>query len=245
MSPKRASDYVGLKAKVLDKGFVEVLGVMEYDNNPDLVPVNAARVSFDGASEKLSKRDVKLLHYLAKNRHDSPFRHQQVALLVKWPEFVARQAYKHVVGIDATSECHFKDHAWNEISGRYVELDDIYHPENWRAQSESSKQASEGSIEYQNAAHGTYDNAIVKLKEAYRTLLELGVAKEQARILLPMSFYTQVRWTTSFQALAHFCLLRDHPHAQWEIREYAKVFRGILDKIYPETTRAWFEERGL
>ena len=107
-----------IKPKVLDKGFVELLDFC----GTDLTVVNSARVSFGKRKETYEKSDEKLVRYLAKHKHFSPFRHLIVQLHIKAPEFVMRQAYKHVVGIETSSSHSTKDHAWNEISGRYVQL---------------------------------------------------------------------------------------------------------------------------
>ena len=108
-----------IKSDVLDKGFIEVVDSL----GSDLTVVNSARVSFGKRKEKFDKSDERLVRYLAKHKHYSPFRHLQVQFHIKAPEFVMRQWYKHVVGIETTSNSSTKDHAWNEISGRYVEYD--------------------------------------------------------------------------------------------------------------------------
>ena len=223
------------KIEVLDKGFVEVLGFL----GTDLTVANSARVSFGKRKNIYDKSDYRLVRYLAKHKHFSPFRHLVVQLHIKAPEFVMRQAYKHVVGIEATSSYPTKDHAWNEISGRYVPVEEYYIPEVWRQQSEDNKQASEGAIADQEEAAGTYETALKVGKHYYEKLLELGVAKEQARVILPLSQYTEVYWTASFQAIANFIELRDEPTAQWEIREYAKVLKKLMFAIYPKTTEIW------
>ena len=128
--------------KVLDKGFIEVIDHL----GNDLTVSNSARVSFGKRKDKYDKSDERLVRYLAKNKHYSPFRHLMVQFHIKAPEFVMRQWYKHVVGAETTSSYSTKDHAWNEISGRYVPVEEYYIPENWRQQSEDSKQASVGAI---------------------------------------------------------------------------------------------------
>jgi thymidylate synthase (FAD) len=143
------------------------------------------------------------------------------------------------VGIETTSSSLTKDHAWNEISGRYVPVEEYYIPENWRQQSEDSKQASVGSVKEQEEATETYAEAIQVGKHYYEKLLELDVAKEQARIVMPLSQYTEVFWTASFQAIANFIDLRDEDSAQWEIREYAKALKKLLLEIYPKTATIW------
>jgi|TARA_R110002060_G_scaffold69764_1_gene78385 thymidylate synthase (FAD) len=223
------------KIEVLDKGFVEVLGFL----GTDLTVANSARVSFGKRKNIYDKSDYRLVHYLAKHKHFSPFRHLVVQLHIKAPEFVMRQAYKHVVGIEATSSYPTKDHAWNEISGRYVPVEEYYIPKNWRQQSEDSKQASVGEIEQQEEAANTYQAALKVGRHYYEKLLDLGVAKEQARIMLPLSQYTEVYWTASFQAIMNFIELRDEPTSQWEIREYAKVLKELMFATYPKTTEIW------
>lgn len=221
--------------KVLDKGFIEVVDHL----GNDLTVANSARVSFGKRKDKYDKSDERLVRYLAKNKHYSPFRHLMVQFHIKAPEFVMCQWYKHVVGAETTSSYSTKDHAWNEISGRYVPVEEYYIPENWRQQSEDSKQASVGSVKEQEEAQQCYAKAIQVGKHYYEKLLELGVAKEQARIMLPLSQYTEVFWTASFQAIVNFIELRDEPHAQWEIREYAKVLKKQMSSIYPHTMQIW------
>ena len=221
--------------KVLDKGFIEVIDHL----GNDLTVSNSARVSFGKRKEKYDKSDERLVRYLAKNKHYSPFRHLMVQFHIKAPEFVMRQWYKHVVGAETTSSSLTKDHAWNEISGRYVPVEEYYIPKNWRQQSEDSKQASIGAIAQQEEATECYAKAIQVGRHYYDRLLELGVAKEQARIVMPLSQYTEVYWTASFQAIVNFIELRDEPTAQWEIREYAKVLKEQMISIYPKTMQIW------
>ena len=221
--------------KVLDKGFIEVIDHL----GNDLTVSNSARVSFGKRKVKYDKSDERLVRYLAKNKHYSPFRHLMVQFHIKAPEFVMRQWYKHVVGAETTSSSLTKDHAWNEISGRYVPVEEYYIPKNWRQQSEDSKQASVGAIAQQEEATECYAKAIQVGRHYYDRLLELGVAKEQARIVMPLSQYTEVYWTASFQAIVNFIELRDEPTAQWEIREYAKVLKEQMISIYPKTMQIW------
>ena len=224
-----------LKSKVLDKGFIEVVDSL----GNDLTVVNSARVSFGKRKSVWSASDRRLVKYLAKYKHYSPFRHLQVQFHIKAPEFVMRQWYKHVVGIETTSNSSAKDHAWNEISGRYVEVEDYYKPSVYRKQSEDNKQASEGEIQQQELADFVWDSTIRSVKEAYDSLLKLGVAKEQARAILPLNQYTEVYWTASFQAIMNFIDLRDEKTAQWEIREYAKILKSLMYDLYPETMKVW------
>ena len=224
-----------MKINVLDKGFVEIIDHL----GSDLTVVNSARVSYGKRKTKYEDEDRKLVRYLAKHKHYSPFRHMIVQFHIKAPEFVMRQWYKHVVGIETTSSYPTKDHAWNEISGRYVPVEEYYVPSIWRQQSEDNKQASAGEIDAQEKASEKYHSALQIINHYYNSLLNLGVAKEQARVLLPLAAYTEVYWTASFQAIMNFIELRDEPTAQWEIRQYAQTLKRIMLDIYPRTVNIW------
>ena len=230
-----------MKKQVLDKGFVEVVDSL----GDDLTVVNSARVSFGKRKTKWDKGDERLVRYLAKHKHYSPFRHLQVQFHVKAPEFVMRQWYKHVVGIETTSSGSTKDHAWNEISGRYVEYDEFYEPTTYRKQSEDNKQASEGEFE-----KGEYDYHFVEANwtnaheaslSAYKQLIEIGMAKEQARCILPLTLYTEVYWTASFQSIMNFIELRNEKTSQIEIQEYAKALLELTQNTFTKITDIWAE----
>ena len=226
-----------MKSQVLDKGFIEVVDSL----GNDLTVVNSARVSFGKRKFKFDKSDEHLVRYLAKHKHFSPFRHLQVQFHIKAPEFVMRQWYKHVVGIETTSSYPTKDHAWNEISGRYTPVSDYYIPEIWRKQSEDNKQASEGELDklQQKRMSHLYERYLFEVERVYDTMVDAGMAKEQARVVLPLSQYTEVYWTASFQAIMNFIELRDETTAQWEIQEYAKCLKEMMYDIYPETVKIW------
>ena len=228
-----------MKIDVLDKGYIEVVDKL----GDDLTPVNAARVSFGTKSDTFEEKDRKLSKFLIKHKHFSPFRHQHVMMIIKAPEFVMRQWYKHVVGIETTSSSVTKDHAWNEISGRYIPVQEYYYPEVWRRQSEDNKQASEGELDelQQKRMTQMYSEYMKNVEMTYERMVDAGMAKEQARIVLPLSQYTLVYWTASFQSIMNFIELRDEPTAQWEIQEYAKVLKEIRFDVYPETTKLWSE----
>ena len=232
-----------IKSDVLDKGFIEVVDSL----GNDLTVVNSARVSFGKRKEKWDKSDERLVRYLAKHKHYSPFRHLQVQFHIKAPEFVMRQWYKHVVGIETTSNGSTKDHAWNEISGRYVPVEEYYIPQIWRKQSDDNKQASEGvlDIERNKRAVHYYNTALTTTMNMYDRLInDLGVAKEQARVILPLSQYTEVYWTASFQAVMNFIELRNEKTSQIEIQEYAKVLLQQMKEVFPKTTELWSEAHG-
>lgn len=228
-----------MKIDVLDKGYIELVDTL----GDDLTPVNAARVSFGGRSKDFTDKDRKLSKFLIKHKHFSPFRHQHIQVIIKAPEFVMRQWYKHVVGIETTSNHPTKDHAWNEISGRYIPVQEYYYPEVWRRQSEDNKQASEGELDklQQKRMTQIYGEYMRQVEMTYERMVEAGMAKEQARIVLPLSQYTLVYWTASFQSIMNFIELRDEPTAQWEIQQYAKVLKEIMFDVYPETTKLWGE----
>ena len=226
-----------MKEKVLDHGFVEVIDSL----GSDLTVVNSARVSFGKRKEKFDKSDERLVRYLAKHKHYSPFRHLQIQFHIKAPEFVMRQWYKHVVGIETSSSSSTKDHAWNEISGRYVPVEDFYTPEVFRQQSEDNKQATEGAVKDQDSAKHHWEQAMFHAKEQYQKLLDMGVGKEQARAILPLNQYTEVYWTASFQAIMNFIELRNEKTSQWEIQEYAKVLLELMHNTFPKITEIWSE----
>ena len=227
-----------MKIDVLDKGYIEVVDTL----GDDLTPVNAARVSFDGFSEKFTDKDRKLSEFLIKHKHHSPFRHQHAMFIIKAPEFVMRQWYKHVVGIETTSNSAAKDHAWNEISGRYVPVEEYYEPSVWRKQSDDNKQASEGVLDdlQQARMNDSYEALMQNVRMTYDRMVAAGMAKEQARIILPLNQYTEVYWTASFQAIVNFIELRDEKTSQWEIQQYAKMMKKMMYDVYPNITEIWF-----
>lgn len=174
----------------------------------DLMIVNAARVSYGKESREFNDRDRDLMNYLVEHGHTSPFRHPQLQYRIQCPIFVERQLFKHQVGLTA-----------NSISGRYVDFSDSVEPL-WalRLQSRSSKQGSEG---YLPAAESDRlrDKAatlIEQTQELYREMCEAGVAKEQARAILPLSLETTFVWTGSLAAFLHLFKLRLKPDAQVE-----------------------------
>jgi len=222
---------------VLDKGFVELQDVF----GDELTVVNCARVSFGKQKTDLGGEDVRLIKYLIRNKHFSPFRHVMFRFHIKAPEFVMRQWYKHVIGAEWSAGSFAPFHAWNEISGRYVRLEDVYIPDKWRVQSESSKQGSGGDIEDATAIDERYRETITGIMDAYHSLMEEGVAREMARMILPMSVYTESIWTCSFQAVMNFLELRLDDHSQWEIRQYAGAVRDMVKEKFPTLMDCWAE----
>ena len=216
--------------EVLDHGFVRLVDSL----GDDLRVVNCARVSFGKEKNKTDKSDEKLIRYLAFNNHTSPFRHVQFTFHCKVPEFIARQWYKHVVGISYTEGSNCKDHGWNEISGRYVDAEvfDFYTPSSLRKDDPNNKQSSVLAA-ISDQAYKMFEQSNVAAMLKYKALRDLGVCKEQARCVLPLSFYTEFYWTVSLQALAHFIKLRSDSHAQYEIQLYANALYDLAKHVAP------------
>jgi thymidylate synthase (FAD) len=212
-------------------GFVKIIDVL----GADTTIVNAARVSYGKQTTEMNENDIKLLRYLADHEHSSPFRHCYIQMHVKAPEFVARQWYKHIVGTEYT----FKDTGWNEISGRYVTYDlEAYKPEVLLKQSQSSKQGSSTEPVANEELAAKFHKSIEDSLAVYNELVNAGVAKEQARMVLPLSFYTEWYWTASLQAVCHFVNLRTDSHAQNEIREYARAVDELVKDLFPHAWKA-------
>jgi len=218
----------------------------------DLRVVNAARVSFSKTSDweeidsrsldgygnmiihnHLSEKDQRLINYLAKHNHFTPFTHVQITMREKVPIFVARQRFKHVVGW-----------TYNEVSRRYVDdPPEFYVPDAWRARAENKKQGSSDEIVEEPKftwGHDPYDyEEVLNLcQEYYHQLIKAGVAPEQARMVLPQSMYTEYYATGSLYAWANAYKLRSSPDAQWEIQLLAKQWAQIIGDI-PELKHSW------
>lgn len=209
----------------------------------DLSVVNAARVSFGKRKTKFEENDRKLVNYLASHKHMSPFRHVLFSFTLEGvSEVVCRQLYKHQVGCAYTSG-EFREAAttWNEISGRYVDFPAEFHvPSSFRKQHPSNKQASvEGEIVDKNdEALRVYNEALENAFTAYQKLRDLGVCKEQARMIMPVSFKNSLIWTASLEAVVHFIRLRDHDGAQLEIRNLARAVQQLVMPICPNSIEA-------
>jgi thymidylate synthase (FAD) len=219
-------------------GYIELLDTF----GDELTIANSARVSFGGWKTEIDDADISLIRYLHKNKHMSPFRHIIFRLRIKAPEFVMRQWYKHVVGTETTSTYPTAQHSWNEISGRYKPVEEYYYPTNWRAQSKNTKQGSADNVDYTVNKQAIYlfSTTMMNIQDSYRTLLDMGISKEQARILLPLNQYTEVIWTASAQAILNFIELRDEEHAQYEIRVYAQALKDIIKSRLPILYDIWF-----
>jgi thymidylate synthase (FAD) len=203
--------------------------------------VNDARQSFAAESAEWTERDGKLLRYLAKHHHTSPFRGVVFKWSVKAPLFIARQWWKHAVASTFVDD----QLGWNEKSFRYCAADEaeFYIPIKFLQQSEDNRQASAGPLvsKDQPLALAQYAQAVEACKQAYAGLLLMGVSKEQARAVLPSAFYTQFVWTCSLQALFHFISLRIGHGAQGEIVAYAKALLELGRPVAPEAFDAFAE----
>jgi thymidylate synthase (FAD) len=203
--------------------------------------VNDARQSFDAESTEWSEADGKLLRYLAKHHHTSPFRGVVFKWQVKAPLFIARQWWKHTVASTFVDD----QLGWNEKSFRYCAADEaeFYIPIEFLQQSDNNRQASAGPLasKDQPLAFAQYAQAVEACKQAYAGLLLMGVSKEQARAVLPSALYTSFVWTCSLQALFHFISLRIGKGAQGEIVAYAKALLELGKPVAPEAFDAFAE----
>lgn len=203
----------------------------------DLSVVNAARVSFDKESKweivegewddeiALSNRDIKLIDYLAKHNHWTPFGHIFASFRIKAPLFVARQLGKHQVGL-----------VWNEVSRRYVDDEpEFYVPDGWRKRAENVKQGSSDEL----VGVEWYPNHLYEHQlGVYKRMLEMGVCPEQARMVLPQSMYTEWIWSGSVAAFARVCNLRIDPHTQMETQNIAIQISTALENKFPHSWKA-------
>jgi thymidylate synthase (FAD) len=210
------------------KGYVRLVDKL----GSDLSIVNAARVSYDKEKQIIDEKDVKLLRFLWKEGHTSPFRHAALTFEIYAPLMVARQWYKYAV-----ASTHLDDqNGWNESSRRYVtENEEFYVPREWRSKPENSKQGSGDPIdlpEFTQKLIETIDNGV----KLYHEAMEAGIAPEQARLFLPAyGMYVRWRWTISLHGLMHFLNQRLESDAQFEIREYAEEVKRQAVIAFPET----------
>ena len=203
----------------------------------DLTVCNAARVSFGKETEwdyeesdaysfkqHLKTKDRKLIQYLAKHKHISPFGHCFASFHIKAPVFVARQLVKH------------KFLRWNEISRRYVDSEpEFYQPTEWRGRSEDKKQGSEGVVKYEGPL-GNYNQL-----DIYKELLRVGICPEQARMVLPQSMMTEWYWSGSLDAFADMCHLRCLKDTQYESRVVAMQVSSHMEELFPVSWEALWE----
>lgn len=202
----------------------------------DLSVVNAARVSFHKESDwampsvsMLDTKDIRLIQYLAKHNHLSPFNHSFLSFRIKAPIFVARQLVKH------------KFMPWNEVSRRYVDEEpEFYFPMGWRAKSINKKQGSEGVAELSNEGVDYYPPRTLceHTLNTYVNMLKDGVCPEQARMVLPQNMMTEWIWSGTLGAFAAMLKLRLDPHTQQETREVAEKIYDVIQPLFPVSLKA-------
>lgn len=224
---------IGIKYEVLNGGHVILLDAM----GSDASIVAAARTSYGPGTKKRSE-DLKLLRYLLKNKHTSPFEQVVLKFHMKLPIFVARQMVRH------------RTARLNEMSGRYTEIPhEFYIPEAansgdgviLRGQDTANKQGSMGLVEVSYTLFQQWLDNMTDAFKIYEALVAAGVAKELARIHLPVATYTEWVWQMDLHNLMHFLRLRLHSHAQEEIRVYAMQMYWIAHSVAPETMRIFVE----
>ncbi|HET7579237.1 MAG TPA: FAD-dependent thymidylate synthase [Bacillales bacterium] len=220
--------------QVLDKGYVRLVDHM----GSDLTVANAARVSYAKESKELSDRDIRLIKFLAREGHTSPFRHAIMQFEIYAPLMVARQWWKYVVG-----SAHFEGtgdslDGWNESSRRYITEEPVFYiPSNdeWRSQPENSKQGSGEAISWEMGEKHTKElmSFIESGIEKYEQALRDGICPEQARLFLPAyGMYVRWYWTASLQSVCHFLEQRLEHNAQKEIQQYAQAILALSKPLY-------------
>lgn len=219
--------------KVLDQGYVRLVDVL----GDDLAVVNAARVSYDKEKHEFDDKDARLLKFLIREQHTSPFRHAALTFEVYAPLFVARQWWKYAV-----SSTHVDDqNGWNESSRRYITEDEKFYiplPHEWRSKPENSKQGSGEPVD--EAIGEVYFEKLVETviqgTENYQQAMDDGIAPEIARLFLPAyGMYVRWRWTVSLQGVLTFLDQRLEHDAQWEIQEYAKAVKELSAYAFPQS----------
>lgn len=205
-----------MKIDVLDKGFVELVDRM----GDDYSILRAARTSTGSDVVKGDIKDRGLIRYLYRNEHMTPFEFVHLQLHVKCPIFVGRQWFRH------------RTASYNEMSGRYQQFKwEGFIPEEWRMQDTENKQSSGGHINHQELTTSMVEGIYKKDKQAYESMLDHGVAREQARVVMPVGQYTEFFTSINLRNIFHFLELRADPHAQYEIRVYANAIIEILEQI--------------
>lgn len=200
----------------------------------DLTVVNSARVSFGKRISALEDKDAKLIKYLADHQHLTPFEHCTVTVLVSCPLYIRSQIHRH------------RTFAYNEISRRYTSENlEFYQPDSFRIQSKNNKQASAGDVDDQTelAARVISQKMESDALTSYNRLIDMGVARELARGILPQSLMTEFYMTGNLRNWVHFLKLRMDPHAQKEVQDVALPIMAILEKLYPESTKALMEAK--
>ncbi|WP_202404796.1 FAD-dependent thymidylate synthase [Shimazuella alba] len=220
---------------VLDKGYVRLVNHM----GSDLTVVNAARVSYAKESTEWSEKDLRLIRFLAREGHTSPFRHVMLQFEIYAPLMVARQWWKYVVGSSHMEGTGDSLEAWNESSRRYITEEPIFYipnPGEWREKPENSKQGSGQAIEAESGKD--YTKKLMDYVEAgvqkYEEALADGICAEQARLFLPAyGMYVRWYWTASLQSVSHFLSQRLEHDAQKEIQLYANAVLQLSMPLFP------------
>lgn len=223
---------VGEEIRVLDHGFVRLDACMA----DDLSVANAARVSFGKRKEVMEDADHKLIGFLMRDRHGSPFEHNAFRFHIKAPIFVFREWQRHRIA------------SYNELSGRYVKFEnpDFYVPEEFRQRVEGSKP---GAYQYEKWKGGGKQAQALMLRhyqdclDLYNHYVDGGMATEQARLVLPLGLYSEMYWTTNARSMMNFLSLRNEEQAQWEIRQYAMVVEELFAEQMPTTADSFRENK--
>jgi thymidylate synthase (FAD) len=207
--------------------FVRLINTM----GSDVEIVNGARVSFGKRREELDEKDKVLIQYLADERHTSPFEHVAFTFHIKCPLFVTRQWHRH------------RTWSYNEISRRYTSMNlEFYVPQAYRQQAETNRQASTDKLLEETKdgknIHDLVDAHTTGAFEFYEDLIKQGVAREQARMVLPQNMYTEMYATVNLHNLIHFVELRIHTGAQWEIQQYALKLLDLAEEAAPYAIKA-------
>ena len=222
-----------ININVLNHGYVKLLDIM----GNDYTPVDAARISFN-QSRKGEVADKKLLTYLLKHGHTSPFEQVELRWEMQLPIFVARQIIRH-----RTANV-------NEFSQRYAEPSKLdgnnqdfffYVPEKWRGEHQSNKQSSTDFIKIPLELKQKYFNHMFEANALYADLREAGVCKEQARLPITVAHYTKWVWKLDLHNTWKFLSIRDHSGAQWETRQYAIAMKSIMRQVLPVCMSIWEE----
>jgi thymidylate synthase (FAD) len=204
-----------IEKNVLDHGFAKLVDHM----GSDLRVCEAARVSTGALADKGSEKNQKLIEYLYLHKHLSPFEQVVLTFHIKCPIFVARQWFRH------------RTMSANEKSSRFQEFEwECFYPDKWRIQDKKNKQVSSGELEplISKWSDNLLEDCYQDSQNTYNEFLTSGVAREQARIIMPVGQYTEFFMTVNLRNLFHFLELRLHPHAQEEIRVYAEAILSIL-----------------
>ncbi|MCM3314868.1 FAD-dependent thymidylate synthase [Psychrobacillus sp. MER TA 17] len=223
------------KLGILDHGYIRLVDVM----GSDLTVVNAARVSYAKESSELSERDIRLIKFLAREGHTSPFRHAIAQFEIYAPLMVARQWWKYVIGSAHAEGSGDSLDAWNESSRRYITEEPVFYvprDDEWRSVPESSKQGSGEPIAKSiGAEYSSELRQLIALGETlYDKAIADGICAEQARLFLPSyGMYVRWYWTASLQSVCHFLAQRLEHDAQKEIQEYAKAILKLIEPHFP------------